>query len=131
LSDDELWSAGLAAEAHASLGFLYSRRSIHDKSDHHYRTALKIDSVHVFALNNFAYSLSSRGEHLDEALALARRAISIDPDNPSFQDTLGWILFLLDRPAEAREWVQRAVDATSANATMLALGTRARHHSGQ
>ncbi|NNE45214.1 MAG: tetratricopeptide repeat protein, partial [Rhodothermales bacterium] len=111
LSDDELWSAGLAAEAHASLGFLYSRRSIYDKSDHHYRTALKIDSVHVFALNNFAYSLSSRGENLDEALVLAQQAISIDPDNPSFQDTLGWILFLLDRPAEAREWVQRAVDA--------------------
>ncbi|NNE46085.1 MAG: tetratricopeptide repeat protein, partial [Rhodothermales bacterium] len=50
---------------------------------------------------------------------LAQQAISIDPDNPSFQDTLGWILFLLDRPAEAREWVQRAVDATSGNATML------------
>ncbi len=119
LSDDELWSPGLAAEAHASLGFLYSRRSVHDRSDHHYRAAIRIDSTHVFALNNFAYSLAQRGTDLDEAVELARRANRLEPGNPSFEDTLGWILFQQDRPEEARTWVLRAVNATGDNATML------------
>jgi tetratricopeptide (TPR) repeat protein len=119
LADDEVSSPGLAAEAHASLGFLYSRRSMHDESDHHYRSALRVDSVHVFALNNFAYSLVQRGTDLDEALSLARRANRLQPGNPSFEDTLGWILFQLGQPEEARTWVLQAVNATGDNATML------------
>jgi tetratricopeptide (TPR) repeat protein len=119
LAEDESASAGLAVEAHASLGFLYSRRSLHEQSDHHYREALRIDSTHVFALNNFAYSLAQRQVHLAEALAHAQRANRLAPDNPSFEDTLGWILFLLDRPDESREWLLKAVEATGDNATML------------
>ncbi len=119
MTEDDLWSAGLAAEAHASLGFLYSRRSLHDKSDHHYREALQIDSTNAFALNNFAYSLAQRETDLSEALELASRANRLEPDNPSFNDTLGWILFRLDRPEEAREWVLKAVESAGRNATML------------
>ena len=119
LADDELWSAGLAAEAHASLGFLYSRRSLHQESDHHYRSAIRIDSTHVFALNNFAYSLAQRQVDLDEALTYAERANRLSPGNSSFEDTLGWILYLLDRPAEARKWLLEAVADSEDNATML------------
>ncbi len=119
LSDDELWSAGMAAEAHASLGFLFSRRSQNDRSDHHYRAALRIDSTHVFALNNFAYNLATRRDHLNEALELARRAVRLQPDSPSLQDTLGWVLFQLDRPDEAHPYLARAVDAAPDNPTIL------------
>ena len=34
--------------------------------------------------------LAERGERLDEAVQLVQRALKIEPDNPSFLDSLGW-----------------------------------------
>ena len=37
--------------------------------------------------------LADRGTRLPEAVELAQRAVTIDPGNPSYLDTLGWALF--------------------------------------
>ena len=47
-------------------------------------------------MNNYAYSLSERpSADLDYALDLAKKAIKIEPENPAFLDTIGWIYFKL------------------------------------
>jgi tetratricopeptide (TPR) repeat protein len=33
------------------------------------------------------------GTSLDEAISLIQRALKIEPDNPSYQDSLGWAYF--------------------------------------
>jgi len=43
-------------------------------------------------LNNLAWAYSEVGDY-DRAVPLARRAWSLDRDNPATADTLGWILF--------------------------------------
>lgn len=59
----------------------------------HYRTALALNARQPKALNNLAYLLSeSQGAH-DEALRYAQQAKELAPDNPGFDDTLGWIYF--------------------------------------
>lgn len=41
--------------------------------------------------NNLAYTLANDGIELDYAESLARTALALDPLNPSYLDTLGWI----------------------------------------
>jgi Flp pilus assembly protein TadD len=45
------------------------------------------------AMNFVGYTLAEKGERLDEAEVLVTRALEIEPDNGSFLDSLGWILF--------------------------------------
>ncbi|MDC1375974.1 tetratricopeptide repeat protein, partial [bacterium] len=52
---------------------------------------LKRDPKDTYTLNYFAYSLALRNEKLDLALNFIEKALSIDPNNGFFLDTLGWI----------------------------------------
>lgn len=56
-----------------------------------YRAVLGIDSSNLFALNNLAYGLAT--EKPQEALRFGQRAAEIAPDNPTVEDTLGWVYF--------------------------------------
>ena len=49
-------------------------------------------------LNNLAWAYSQAGD-LARAVPLARRAWTLDRDNPATADTLGWLLFKAGRPA--------------------------------
>jgi predicted Zn-dependent protease len=56
-----------------------------------YRAVLEIQSTNLVALNNLAYTLAL--DTPDEALKYAQQAGELAPDNPSVQDTLGWIYY--------------------------------------
>ncbi len=118
LADDELWDARLATEAHASLGFLYSRRQDNAASDDHYQRAIRIDSTNTFALNNYAYSLAQRKAKLPEARELAMRAVELEPENAAFLDTAGWVLFQQGELNSAYDLVVRAIKTGEASATV-------------
>lgn len=45
------------------------------------------------ALNSLGYMFAERGEKLDEAVELLQRALTVEPGNPSFLDSLGWAYF--------------------------------------
>ena len=53
------------------------------------------------ALNSLGYTLADRGQRLPEAVGFIERALKVDPDNPSYLDSLGWALFKQGRAAEA------------------------------
>lgn len=68
------------------------------------RELLARDPKDATALNYLGYMFAERGARLDEAVSLVRQALEIEPDNPSFLDSLGWAYFqqgrldLADRP---------------------------------
>ena len=53
------------------------------------------------ALNYLGYALADRGLKLIEAEELVRRALSLEPGNAAYRDSLGWVLFKQDRSTEA------------------------------
>jgi tetratricopeptide (TPR) repeat protein len=53
------------------------------------------------ALNYLGYSLADRGIKLDDAEGMIRRALDIEPSNPAYRDSLGWVLFKQGRSTEA------------------------------
>lgn len=74
-----------------------------------YDNALAIDAHDPLVLNNYAYFLSEEDRELDKALKMSREATDLEPENPTYLDTLAWILHKLGRNAEALEIQQNAM----------------------
>jgi tetratricopeptide (TPR) repeat protein len=54
------------------------------------RDLIAHDPLDAGALNYLGYLMTERGDALDEAVGLIQRALKVEPDNPSFLDSLGW-----------------------------------------
>jgi Tfp pilus assembly protein PilF len=104
----------LLVQFYTYLGDAYNRKKNYKMSDESYEKALKLDPENSYVLNNYAYYLSLRNENLEKAEAMSAKSIKLDPSNAADMDTYGWILYKMGKYTEALEWVQKAVNATSA-----------------
>ena len=75
-----------------------------------FRLALKLNPDHPSVLNYLGYSLIDRGEKLDEALAMVRKAADARPSDGYIIDSLGWAYYRLGRYEEAVRHLERAVE---------------------
>jgi Tfp pilus assembly protein PilF len=41
---------------------------------------------------------------------MIERAVELEPGNAAYLDSLGWVLFQMDRPEEALPWMLKAVE---------------------
>lgn len=105
-------------EAWVQLGIEYSTSGENQLSDSAYAKALELDPENALANNNYAYSLSERGEQLERAQQMAETALQADPNNPSYLDTMGWIFFQLGNYEKARDYIRRAINNGDASATV-------------
>jgi tetratricopeptide (TPR) repeat protein len=64
------------------------------------------------ALNYLGYMLADRGEQLPRARLLIEKAISLDPRNGAYLDSLGWVLFKLNQPQQALPQMLKAIQYT-------------------
>ena len=62
------------------------------------------------SFNRLAWPCARCGQHLDEALALSRRAVTMEPKNPAFIDTEAEVLFALGQAKEAIELENHALE---------------------
>jgi tetratricopeptide (TPR) repeat protein len=72
------------------LGAALDRAGRQAESEKVFRDVIGRDPLDAGALNYLGYMLAERGTGLDEAVTLIQRALKVDPDNPSFLDSLGW-----------------------------------------
>jgi Flp pilus assembly protein TadD len=61
-------------------------------------------------LNYLGYSLVEQKRDLDEALDMIERAVAGQPDDGYITDSLGWVLYRLERYEEALPHMLRAVE---------------------
>ena len=105
-------------DAIAQLALVYDGMKKYEDSDRLYEEALQLDSSRSIILNNFAYSLSERGLQLQRAYRMAQKAVEAEPENPSYLDTMGWILFKLNRYREAESYIKQAIAKGEVNAVV-------------
>lgn len=72
-----------------------------ERSTKEYDVVLALNPESVIALNNYAYYLAIGGGDLEKAEELSRKAVEEQPDNPTYLDTLAWILYLKGHYADA------------------------------
>ena len=77
------------------LGAALDRAGKRDESEKTFRSLIAQDPLDAGALNYLGYMIAERGPsaHLDEAVTLIQRALKVDPDNPSYLDSLGWAYY--------------------------------------
>jgi tetratricopeptide (TPR) repeat protein len=73
--------------------------------------ALAVAPEQPLVLNFLGYAKLERGEDLDVAEAMIRKASSLAPDDASITDSLGWALYKRGRLPQAIETLQRAAAA--------------------
>jgi tetratricopeptide (TPR) repeat protein len=76
------------------------------------RDVLRREPDNPSALNFLGYMWADHSLHLDEAVELVQRALTAEPDNGAYLDSLGWAYFRLGRLDEARPLLERAVALT-------------------
>jgi tetratricopeptide (TPR) repeat protein len=105
----------LLAQFSASLGDVYHELEDHANSDKSYDEALKYDPNNVVVLNNYAYYLSLRNQNLELAEKMAKKANDLSPNQASFQDTYGWVLFKRGNIQNALFWIEQSLQNGGAN----------------
>ena len=74
-----------------------------------YEKALKLDPQYCPVLNNYAYYLSLQKRRLAKAEKMSRVTVDLNPDNPTYLDTYGWILYLRGKAKEAKPYFKHAM----------------------
>ncbi|WP_236019201.1 tetratricopeptide repeat protein [Fuscibacter oryzae] len=72
------------------------------------RQALKLNPDQPQVLNYLGYSYVDRGQNLDEALDMIKRAVKAEPESGMIIDSLAWAYFRLGRYADAVEPMEKA-----------------------
>jgi tetratricopeptide (TPR) repeat protein len=53
---------------------------------------------------------ADRDENLAEARAMIEKAVKLEPKNPAFLDSLGWVFFKLGQTSEALPLILKAIE---------------------
>ncbi len=96
------------AQVHINVGYLLEKLKRPDEAIQHYAAAIALDPKQPIALNNLALLYAERGKKLTDALFYASRALEFEPENANYKDTKGWVLFKMDRRAEAVSLLREA-----------------------
>jgi tetratricopeptide (TPR) repeat protein len=98
---------------------LMERAGDFKKSEAAFRAFLQRQPKHAEALNYLGYMLAERDIKLDEALGFIQRALTEQPDNAAFLDSMGWVYFRLGQLDQAESYLTRAVKGSREDPTVL------------
>jgi tetratricopeptide (TPR) repeat protein len=70
---------------------VFGKQGKHDKEDVVFEDILSINPFNSMVLNNYAFSLAERKKDLVKADSLINIALRLEPSNPFFLDTKGWV----------------------------------------
>jgi tetratricopeptide (TPR) repeat protein len=65
---------------------------------------------HAGAMNYLGYTLCDRGKRLDYARDLIEKAISMEPNNPAFLDSYGWVFYRMGEFSRALPQLKQAAE---------------------
>jgi tetratricopeptide (TPR) repeat protein len=99
-------------------GAMYERQKNYTASEEAFRKALAINPGDVQTLNYLGYMMADRGVHLDEAKDMIVKALDRAPNTAAYLDSLGWVLFRLNKLPEAEETLRQAIEYMSRDATV-------------
>ncbi len=91
------------------LGEAYNEQKRYEESDQIFEKALSISPNNPLILNNYSYYLSLREEKLDLAEKCIKRCFAMEPNNSTYLDTYGWVLYKLGRIKEAISMIEKAM----------------------
>jgi tetratricopeptide (TPR) repeat protein len=93
-------------------GDLYQRQKMFDQADSEFRKVLAVtpptDPQAAATLNYLGYMNADRGVKLEESLNYIKQALTFEPNNGAYLDSLGWAYFKLGKYDQAEESLNKA-----------------------
>jgi len=101
------------------LGAIYERQKKFDQAEQQFRKVLDVNPNNAPVLNYYGYMLADRGMRLEEATSMIQRAVTQEPNNGAYLDSLGWAYYKQNKLAEAEEYLRKAAERQSHDPTIL------------
>ncbi|MFY0607262.1 MAG: tetratricopeptide repeat protein [Cyclobacteriaceae bacterium] len=95
---------------YGQMGDAYNSMNQHEKSFKAYDKALEANPQNDHVLNNYSYFLSLRKQDLDRAIGMSSKLVEMHPSNPTYLDTHGWVLYVMERYDEALIYLRKAAN---------------------
>ena len=99
----------IVSDFYAIMGDLLHQKGLAREAFEAYDSCLQWKDDNIMCLNNYAYYLSELGEQLDKAERMSYKTIKAEPKNATYLDTYAWILFMQKRYAEAKIYIDQAL----------------------
>lgn len=99
-------------------GMVYEQLKEWDKAEQDLKQALSYQPDHPYILNYLGYSWADQGVNLDQALAMITKAHNLRPDDGYIADSLGWVLYQMERYDDAVSPMEKAVQILSYDPTI-------------
>jgi tetratricopeptide (TPR) repeat protein len=89
-------------------GSTFEREKKYDEAEAQFKKVLAADPQSAITLNYLGYMNADRGLRLEESLNYIKAAVSLDPGNGAYLDSLGWAYFRLGKYDLAEESLTKA-----------------------
>ena len=89
-------------------GSTYEREKKYDEAEAEFKKVLAVNPQSAVTLNYLGYMNADRGVQLEESLNQIKQAVSLDPTNGAYLDSLGWAYFKLGKYDLAEESLNKA-----------------------
>lgn len=114
-------SPELVSDLYMIMGDILHKKGERQEAFAAYDSCLQWKADNYAGLNNYAYYLSLQGMDLHKAEQMGYKAIKAEPNNATYLDTYAWILFMEERYAEAKNYIDQTLvhmDSTDTSATI-------------
>lgn len=100
-------------------GTVAERQKLYDQAEIEFRKGLQLSPDFAPIQNYLGYMLAERGQKLDEAVAMLKKAVSFDPQNGAYLDSLAWAYYKQGQYAVAEDYERKAALRMSNDPTVL------------
>ncbi|MBQ9357752.1 MAG: hypothetical protein IJT98_10765 [Prevotella sp.] len=102
-------SPEIVSDFYAVMGDLLHQKGRVNEAFAAYDSCLHWKADNIGCLNNYAYYLSLQNQRLDEAERMSYITVRAEPRNTTYLDTYAWILFMQQRYAESKVYIDQAL----------------------
>jgi tetratricopeptide (TPR) repeat protein len=95
---------------YGQLGDAYNGIQNNEQSFASYEKALQNNPDNDHVLNNYSYFLSLEKQNLEKARNMSERLVDLYPENATYLDTHGWVLYTMGEYKESKKFLQKAAE---------------------
>jgi tetratricopeptide (TPR) repeat protein len=100
-------------------GTVAERQKLFDQAEIEFRKGLELAPDFAPLENYLGYMLAERGQKLDEAVTMLKKAVTFDPQNGAYLDSLAWAYYKQGQYALAEDYERKAALRMGSDPTVL------------